>query len=337
MKNLYLILFLTMSISYNVSTAEEQSSGKQEIAEPSSYLPYTTIEAKDGKNKNKEVIAQVKEAEDQGKEIKDKDTWTENNVQKEDKKIYKANNEDNKEDNKIDNDLKILDEKLDKTITVQHDISDENINPNEQTRKVEGQKPVVDREKPTNKEARITNKENKKLKSWVDLKKEPVRKWPYQETQDKPIHKRQYDDMNMHLPTTAYVHDYSKQLFYCVGKDDILCMRGIINKFENIGFSIKEILDLRNSMGDTPLIYAARRGVLNVVRFLLLQGADVNAVNTKFESALDITNKKDIINAINEMKSGKIEVKKVSNKKDSDLYNWAISAKENNESWCGKK
>ncbi len=263
----------------------------------------------------------------------------------EDKKNQNTQNDEKAEDKKVDQDinkindvfpdLKASDEKRDKTITGG---LNKKIIPHRQAKQKTQQESIVNKEGHVDKETVDKSKANDdKLKRWTDLKKEPVKEWPYHETQDKPIHMKQYNNLNSHLPVTVYAHDYNNQLFYCVRKNDVLCLRGIINKLENIGFSIKEILDLRNNMGDTSLIYAARKGGLDAVRFLLLQGADVNAVNNKFESALDVAYRQDIVNAVSEMKSGSMAVKKISNQQGSDMYNWAMNTKENNEKDCNTK
>ncbi|HCE59230.1 MAG TPA: hypothetical protein DEQ74_00095, partial [Wolbachia sp.] len=72
-------------------------------------------------------------------------------------------------------------------------------------------------------------------------------------------------------------------------------------------------------------------GEIDMVRFLLLQGSDLNAVNYNFQSAMDIAITKkyvNIINAIAEMTPRLVEYKRINNKKDSAMYNWATNTKE---------
>ncbi len=308
------------------------------------------IENKDAKDDKKVEGIENKDAKDDKKAegIENKDAKDDKGL--EDKKNQNTKNDKKAEDKKVDQDinktddifseLKASDEKRDKTTTngvnkkiIPYGQAKQTAQQDRQARQTTQQESMANTKRNTGKSKVNDNK----LKRWTGLKKEPVKEWPYQETQDKSIHMKQYNDLNSHLPITVYAHDYNNQLFYCVRKNDILCLRGIINKLENIGFSIKEILDLRNNMGDTSLIYAARKGGLDAVRFLLLQGADVNAVNNKFESALDVAYRQDIVNAVSEMKSGSTAVKKISNQQGSDMYNWAMNTKENHEKNCNKK
>ncbi|MBD0391052.1 ankyrin repeat domain-containing protein [Wolbachia endosymbiont of Pentalonia nigronervosa] len=189
--------------------------------------------------------------------------------------------------------------------------------------KIRLERPIVEKPKEDN--------ERKELQQWSELKRDPIEKWTHKNTQSKLIYKRQYDSLNEHLPTSVFVHDYSKQLFYCIKKNNLSCLRGIMNKLEKIGLNIEESLKFRNKLGDTPLIYAVKWGEIDMVRFLLLQGSDLNAVNYNFQSAMDIAITKkyvNIINAIAEMTPRLVEYKRINNKKDSAMYNWATNTKE---------
>ncbi|QKX02131.1 ankyrin repeat domain-containing protein [Wolbachia endosymbiont of Dirofilaria (Dirofilaria) immitis] len=156
--------------------------------------------------------------------------------------------------------------------------------------------------------------EESSLQRWARLNKEPVKEWHYKNAQDKLIYKRQYDTLNEHLPTTVFIGDYSKQLFYCIKKGNLICLRGIISKLEKLGLTVQEVLKFRNKLGDTPLIYAVKQGEIDVVRFLLLQGADTRAVNHSLKSSIDIAIEKeriDMVNAIAEMMPCFLEHKEV--------------------------
>ncbi|VVC42770.1 Ankyrin repeat-containing domain,Ankyrin repeat [Cinara cedri] len=207
----------------------------------------------------------------------------------------------------------------------------------ENTYKTDNQKKNIQRlEKPIVAKSKEEN-ERKKLQQWLELKRDRIGGWARENSHSKLIYKRQYDSLNEHLPTSVFVHDYSKQLFYCIKKNNLSCLRGIINKLEKIGLSIEESLKSRNKLGDTPLIYAAKWGEIDMVRFLLLQGSELNSVNYNFQSAMDIAITKKhvgIINAIAEMTPRLVEHKKINNKKDSAMYNWAIKTKKDNESKC---
>ncbi len=173
--------------------------------------------------------------------------------------------------------------------------------------------------------------EKKNLQKWTKLNREPIKEWGHKDIQSKSIYKRQYDSLNEHLPTTVFIDDYSKQFFYCIKKNNLPCLRGIISKLEKIGLTTQEILRFRNKLGDTPLIYSVKQGEVDIVRFLLLQGADLRVVNNNFQSPIDIAIEKkqiNIINAIAEMMPHLLEDRKIDNKESSAMYDWAVKTKE---------
>ncbi|WP_265026704.1 ankyrin repeat domain-containing protein [Wolbachia endosymbiont (group A) of Bombylius major] len=173
--------------------------------------------------------------------------------------------------------------------------------------------------------------EKKNLQKWTKLNREPIKEWGHKDIQSKSIYKRQYDSLNEHLPTTVFIDDYSKQFFYCIKKNNLPCLRGIISKLEKIGLTTQEILRFRNKLGDTPLIYSVKQGEVDIVRFLLLQGADLRVVNNNFQSPIDIAIERKqvkIINAIAEMMPHLLEDRKIDNKESSAMYDWAVKTKE---------
>lgn len=196
------------------------------------------------------------------------------------------------------------------------------------------------RVKPITKKDEEEQSEKKNLQKWTKLNREPIKEWDHKDIQSKSIYKRQYDNLNEHLPTTIFIDDYSKQFFYCIKKNNLTCLRGIISKLEKIGLTTQEILRFRNKLGDTPLIYSVKQGEVDIVRFLLLQGADLRVVNNNFQSPIDIAIEKkqvNIINAIAEMMPHLLEDRKIDNKESSAMYDWAVKTKENNESQCDKQ
>ncbi|WP_353275222.1 ankyrin repeat domain-containing protein [Wolbachia endosymbiont (group A) of Pipizella viduata] len=196
------------------------------------------------------------------------------------------------------------------------------------------------RVKPITKKDEEEQSEKKNLQKWTKLNREPIKEWGHKDIQSKSIYKRQYDSLNEHLPTTVFIDDYSKQFFYCIKKNNLPCLRGIMSKLEKIGLTTQEILRFRNKLGDTPLIYSVKQGEVDIVRFLLLQGADLRVVNNNFQSPIDIAIEKkqiNIINAIAEMMPHLLEDRKIDNKESSAIYDWAVKTKENNESHCDKQ
>jgi|GEM_PF-2864351 len=181
--------------------------------------------------------------------------------------------------------------------------------------------------------------EEKNLQRWTKLDREAIKEWYQKNAQSKSVYKRQYDKLNEHLPTTVFIDDYSKQLFYCIKKNNLVCLRGIISKLEKLGLTTQEVLKLRNKLGDTPLIYAVKQGEVDIVRFLLLQGADPKAVNDSLQSPIDIAIERgrvDMINAITEMIPHLLEHKRIDNKESLEMYNWAVKTKGDNELQCNE-
>ncbi|MDG7056015.1 MAG: hypothetical protein LKM44_00755 [Wolbachia endosymbiont of Meromenopon meropis] len=116
--------------------------------------------------------------------------------------------------------------------------------------------------------------EKEDLQKWIKSNKILKVGWNQKNAQSKSIYKRYYNDkLNEHLPTTVFVSDYCKQFFYCVKKNNLICLSGIINKLKRIGLTIQDILKFRNKLGDTLLIfYVLKRSEIDdIVRFLLLQ------------------------------------------------------------------
>lgn len=211
-------------------------------------------------------------------------------------------------------------------------VKETNNNPKDRNRK--------NQTKPITKKDEEEQSEKKNLQKWTKLNREPIKEWGHKDIQSKSIYKRQYDSLNEHLPTTVFIDDYSKQFFYCIKKNNLPCLRGVISKLEKIGLTTQEILRFRNKLGDTPLIYAVKQGEIDIVRFLLLQGADLRVVNNNFQSPIDIAIERkqvNIINVIAEMMPHLLEDRKIDNKESSAMYDWAMKTKENNESQCDKK
>ncbi|AGJ99805.1 hypothetical protein wCauA_05820 [Wolbachia endosymbiont of Carposina sasakii] len=236
------------------------------------------------------------------------------------------------------------------------DIKDNELSKSDASQLLEGKKEKVENQseekkvKETNSNSKDRNRvkpitkkdesEKKNLQKWTKLNREPIKEWGHKDIQSKSIYKRQYDSLNEHLPTTVFIDDYSKQFFYCIKKNNLTCLRGVISKLEKIGLTIQEILRFRNKLGDTPLIYSVKQGEVDIVRFLLLQGADLRVVNNNFQSPIDIAIEKkqiNIINAIAEMMPHLLEDRKIDNKESSAMYDWAVKTKENNESQCDKQ
>ncbi|MGL9717360.1 MAG: ankyrin repeat domain-containing protein [Wolbachia sp.] len=210
----------------------------------------------------------------------------------------------------------------------------------EQVGKEEVKKLAEEKNPITKKDEENRQEEKENLQKWTKLTKESIKEWDHKNAQSKSIYKRQYDDLNEHLPTTVFVDDYSKQLFYCIKKNNLVCLRGIISKLGKLGLTVQDVLRFRNKFGDTPLIYAVKQDEVDIVRFLLLQGADPKVVNNSLQSPIDIAIKRgrvDMVNAIAEMTPRFLEPKRIDNKESLEMYNWAVKTKEDNELQCNKE
>ena len=97
------------------------------------------------------------------------------------------------------------------------------------------------------------------------------------------ISRKKYNEVNRGLTTAVYISDYKKLLFKEITRNNINAVRSLIDE-------IKE-LDFRDINGNTPLLYAISQGRLNIVRLLIVMGADVTAENldrkTTYELALE--------------------------------------------------
>jgi chemotaxis protein histidine kinase CheA len=242
--------------------------------------------------------------------------------------LHKDSKAEQKEENELlDSNISQSLEKKENAPKIESQIEEKNVNSDSKDRNGKNRaKPITKREK------KDELKEDKNSQELTNLQKESIKK----HKQRKSIYKRQYDSLNEHLPTTIFIDDYSKQLFYCIKNNNLSCLRGVMSKLEAIGLTTQEILEFRNKFGDTPLIYAVKKSEIDTVRFLLLQGADLRVVDHKFRSPISIAIERkeiDIINAIAEMTLHLLEERKISNKESSEMYNWTIKMKEDT---CGE-
>ena len=108
-----------------------------------------------------------------------------------------------------------------------------------------------------------------------------------------------YHDANR-LPDNSikyFVHsdEYKLYLFYAVARGDTGAVDSLLNMLDST--------EIRNTHGDTPLIYAAKIGNVKMVRYLIVKGAELDATNHAGLSATAVATKisrGDIIEALNE-------------------------------------
>lgn len=65
-------------------------------------------------------------------------------------------------------------------------------------------------------------------------------------------------------------------------------MQGDIDKVKELLAKNKKLLDIRNDKGGTPLHVATKLGKLEIAKFLVAEGADVNALNDKKRNPLHV-------------------------------------------------
>ena len=93
------------------------------------------------------------------------------------------------------------------------------------------------------------------------------------------IYTSSYSKDNNHLPVVRFESDYDAMLFKAAGEGDLMALRALVD-------TAKRNIEMRNSEGETPLLYAARLGEVNSVRFLLSRKADADSYSDTGFSAL---------------------------------------------------
>ncbi|KJV69077.1 ankyrin repeat domain-containing protein [Candidatus Neoehrlichia procyonis] len=200
-----------------------------------------------------------------------------------------------------------------------HDQTLENIDENDvinkedadlQDEKLSNEKEMIENNDANNLQDKslILSSNNKIASEWKNLNSGQLLsdKWLFYRNAIESIEVDSYDQNNSHLPRVASLHDYYQQAFYCVNDNDVSGLRAVIYKLENLGVNVTTILeDLRTQdRGDNLLLYAIRKGNIDVVRFLLSLGSGIGVNNYQSETPLGIavqSDRTDIIDAVIEM------------------------------------
>ena len=116
----------------------------------------------------------------------------------------------------------------------------------------------------------------------------------------------EYGEENSHLPSFQTMEELYKNAFYCVASNDLPGLMAVLRAVTLTGDSVKYVLeDLRTKDGDNLLIHAVKNNALDVVRYLLTLGVDIDVKNKSGDTPLSIaisTGNTEIINAIAEIK-----------------------------------
>jgi len=94
------------------------------------------------------------------------------------------------------------------------------------------------------------------------------------------IYKKRYNNENKHLPKAVYAEDLNKYLFAAAANDNINGLRALIDAGRDP--------NVKNALGNTPLMAAAYAGSINATRLLLVKGAKPDAQNNNGLTALHV-------------------------------------------------
>lgn len=96
----------------------------------------------------------------------------------------------------------------------------------------------------------------------------------------KSISKTQYNEINQSLPKAVYTRDYKILLFKEIERGNIDAVRSLLDIIQDI--------EVRDIHCNTPLIYAATHGSLDMIRFLITKKSNTKARNSKKHNAYEI-------------------------------------------------
>ena len=111
--------------------------------------------------------------------------------------------------------------------------------------------------------------------------------WPYRETLwYKEVDK---DGENAHLPGVLSVEDLYKQAFYCATVNNVVGLHALIGELRTFGEKLDFVLEeLRTKDGNNLLLQAVKNGSIDVVRYLLSIGAEVDVADSSGDTPIDI-------------------------------------------------
>ncbi len=95
-----------------------------------------------------------------------------------------------------------------------------------------------------------------------------------------PLAVREQTKNNRHLPVARYESDMDHSVYVAAAHDDVNGLRALLNNGRR--------LDMKNQMGDTPLITAIRANSMKTARLLVARGARVDVRNKYGMTAMDV-------------------------------------------------
>ena len=93
--------------------------------------------------------------------------------------------------------------------------------------------------------------------------------------------RKSYNKANSHLPLVTYQSKYNKLLFAATSKNNIGAIANILTKQADINAKL-------SPSGMTPLMLSASNGASDILKYFVLKGANLNAVNNQKQTALHI-------------------------------------------------
>lgn len=122
---------------------------------------------------------------------------------------------------------------------------------------------------------------------------------------DTVIELEEYGKENSHLPSFQTMEGLYKNAFYSVGANDHLGLMAVLRELAALGENVEYVLeDLRTKEGDNLLIHAVKSNAVDVVRYLISIGSNVDVTDANGDTPLNLAMARgnvEIINAIAEV------------------------------------
>lgn len=270
------------------------------------------------------------ESEDFTQLLPDKDLEEDENItlqEEKDTETFNLEGKKNDQKEKLDNNIEPNKNLLPK---IQQDpnasVADESDKDNEDNKVPKKFDPPHNSDSDKAKDSDGENGEPFKFPQWESLLKDDITVWKYKKIPNTAIYGKLSENNNNHLPRAVYLQDYSKQIYYCIVKDDLSGLRVIMSKLEDIGMTMNDVFALKPDSAHDLLTLAMKTGKRDIVDFLLYKGAVFSADNSnELLSAATQYGYFDLADLIKKIRNSSF--KKINNDSNSDMYKWAMESK----------